>query len=66
MGPLARHRQHPASAKEFLPFEEALAVARALGLANRFEWNEWYEEGMRPPNVPSAPDKIYKDDGWQG
>ena len=52
--------------KEFLPFEEALAVARSLGLANHFEWREWCKEGMRPHNVPSRPDQVYKDGGWQG
>ena len=53
-------------AKKFVPFAEALAVARSLGLASRFEWNEWSKEGMRPVNVPSAPDKTYKHDGWLG
>ena len=52
--------------KEFLPFAEALAVARSLGLANQFEWNEWCKEGMRPPTVPSRPNRAYKDGGWQG
>ena len=50
----------------FLPFSEALAVARSLGLANNFEWREWCKEGMRPPNVPSHPERVYKDGGWQG
>ena len=55
-------------AKEFLPFAEALAVARSLGLANRFAWKEWCKEGMRPRahGVPSDPPKIHKDGGWQG
>ena len=51
---------------KFLPFDEALVVARSLGLANRFEWKVWCKEGMRPPKVPSAPDLTYKDGGWQG
>ena len=52
--------------EEFLPFGEALAVARSLRLANSKEWEVWRKEGTRPPNVPSRPDKIYKDGGWQG
>ena len=24
------------------------------------------QEGLRPPNVPSHPEQIYKDGGWQG
>ena len=51
---------------QFLPFGEALAVARSLRLANAFEWRELCKEGMRSPNVPSNPDKTYKDSGWQG
>ena len=52
--------------KTFLPFEEALAVAQALGLASRTEWIAWCKEGLRPPNVPSLPSSTYKDVGWQG
>ena len=52
--------------KLFLPFDEALLVARSLGLAGKVEWKAWCKEGMRPPNVPSNPDKTYKHDGWQG
>ena len=57
-----------AAAKQprFLPFDEALAVARSLGLANRFEWQVWCKEGMRPSSVPAAPPKVYEDGGWQG
>ena len=51
---------------QFLPFEEALRVARSLNLANQFEWREWRKEGMCPANVPSAPNCTYKDGGWQG
>ena len=51
---------------KFLPFNEALPLARSLGLANMREWKVWSKEGMRPPNVPGAPNKVYKNDGWQG
>jgi len=50
----------------FLPFGEALVVARSLNLANLREWRVWSKEGMCPPNVPSNPDRAYKDGGWQG
>ena len=53
-------------AEQFLPFEEALAVARSLNLASQFEWKVWSKEGLRPRNVPADPSKIYKDHGWQG
>ena len=56
----------PQLAQRFLPFEEALAVALSLGLATLFEWQQWSKEGMRPRNVPSMPNRVYKDHGWQG
>ena len=52
--------------EQFLPFEEALAAARSLGLPGRMEWWAWCKEGSRPPNVPSNPNRVYKDHGWQG
>ena len=52
--------------KLFLPFAEALAVARSLGLASAIEWRVWSKDGGRPANVPSAPNRIYKDAGWRG
>ena len=51
---------------KFLPFDEALDVAQALGLASAKEWKMWSKEGMRPPNVPSNPNATYKNGGWQG
>ena len=52
--------------KLFLPFSEALAVARALRLNTAKEWRAWCKSGARPANVPAAPDTFYRDHGWQG
>jgi len=51
---------------KFSPFAEALAFARSLGLASEKEWRAWSKERTRPPNVPAAPNTVYKDGGWQG
>ena len=51
---------------KFAPFGQALAFAQSLGLASAKEWKVWCKEGRRPPNVPSHPDRAYKDGGWQG
>ena len=51
---------------KFLPFDEALAMAQSLQLANRREWLAWCKNGMRPPNVPADPLKAYTHGGWQG
>ena len=52
--------------KDFLPFGDALRVARCLLLASSKEWRVWSREGLRPPNVPGAPNRFYKDAGWRG
>ena len=49
-----------------VPFEQAVAVARSLGLASENEWRAWCKEGMSHPNVPTAPDKTDMDGEWQG
>ena len=35
-------------------------------MASQKDWRAWCKDGMRPPNVPSQPDRTYKRDGWQG
>ena len=50
----------------FLPFQKALLCARSLKLKNRNEWRLWCTSEARRPNIPSAPDKVYKHDGWEG
>ena len=52
--------------KSFLPFDEALLVARSLRLVSQKEWRAWCRSGARPANVPARPDKTYVHDGWMG
>ena len=52
--------------KAFLPFEEALAVTRSLGLASHKAWCAWCKKGLRPANLPSNAHTVYKDAGWRG
>ena len=51
---------------QFLPFDEALRVARCLRLNSQQEWYAWCRSGARPTNVPARPDKVYVHDGWMG
>ena len=54
---------------QFLPFDEALAVARSLSrarMSGQVEWEALCRNGMRPPNMPSHPNATYKDGGWPG
>ena len=52
--------------RNFLPFNEALAVARVLQLASKVEWEAWCKIGLRPSNVPARPDNFYGHVGWRG
>ncbi len=48
----------------YLPFEEARAFVRSLGLKNQSEWQAWCRSGGRPDNIPANPSKTYKEEGW--
>lgn len=52
----------------FLPYAQACAVAQALGLSSKDEWEEWLELGEdRTPYVPSDPEAVYSRAGtWLG
>jgi hypothetical protein len=45
-------------------FAEGRAYVRGLGLKGTREWYEWRKSKHRPSDIPSSPDKIYRDDGW--
>ena len=49
---------------KMLPFEEARARVRELGLINYPAWVGWVKSGKRPPNIPCEPHKVYRDAGW--
>ena len=52
--------------RAFLPFKKALVYARTLKLKNFTEWQDWAKTGARPANMPSRPENVYTDEGWQG
>ena len=50
-----------------MPFDQALAFVRGVGLRNRGKWNEWWRDcPTRPSNLPLRPENVYKHDGWRG
>ena len=52
---------------QFLPFEEARAFARTLGLQSQREWEDWCKQGERPYYIPADPRKLYEKTGeWAG
>ena len=57
--------------RHFLPFKEARAFARSLGLKGWAEWNEFRKgklvgKGTLPLEIPANPYGTYKSKGWVG
>ena len=50
--------------KTFRPYEKAKKFVNTLNLKNRREWSEYCKSGKRPDDIPSVPDKVYKNNGW--
>ena len=50
--------------KEFKSFIEAREFVHKLNLKGCREWKKYRSSGLRPDNIPSNPEKIYKNKGW--
>ena len=45
-------------------FTEARDYVRSFCFKSKEEWREWSKSGLRPSDIPSDPDLVYKDKGW--
>ena len=57
------------SKRIFAPFAEARKFVRSLNLKNQNEWRKYSRNespchNPRPLNIPSAPERTYKNNGW--
>lgn len=52
--------------KKFIKFECARIVIRGEKIANWKKWVKYCSSGRKPSNIPSNPNKTYKDNGWIG
>ncbi len=50
--------------KVFLPFKKARMFVHTLRLHNMADWKEWVKSGVRPEDIPTNPNVVYKDIGW--
>jgi superfamily II DNA or RNA helicase len=53
------------------PFIKAREFAQSLGLGSSSEWKEYCDNLIKreialPPDIPKAPDQMYKEKGWNG
>jgi superfamily II DNA or RNA helicase len=51
---------------DWLPFKEARAFIREIGLKNVNDWYEFSRSEKLPSDIPKSPEFAYKDDGWRG
>jgi superfamily II DNA or RNA helicase len=57
--------------KQYLPFEEARAFVRSLGIKSGSQWEIYCRDGIpgmpeKPESIPATADRSYADKGWQG
>ena len=45
-------------------FTEGRALARGLKLGGKKGWKVWSKSEQRPADIPTNPEKAYRDDGW--
>ncbi|MDB4710926.1 DEAD/DEAH box helicase family protein, partial [Flavobacteriales bacterium] len=50
--------------REYKTFEDARVFVRSLSLKSGSDWRNYCKSGKKPIDIPTAPDKIYKKDGW--
>lgn len=47
-------------------FKQARAFVRSLKLKSARKWDDYVKSGMKPDNIPAAPQEVYANDGWAG
>lgn len=57
--------------RKYQPFEKAREYARSLGIKSGKEWSMFCKgkllgKGNKPDDIPTQPQKVYKNDGWKG
>ncbi len=52
--------------RQFKFFEEARSFSRSLKLKSNKEWRSFLKSGNCPKDIPSNPNVVYRDAGWQG
>lgn len=50
--------------REFWSFAKARSHVHQLNLKSNKEWRDFARSDSRSPHIPSAPDRVYKNDGW--
>jgi hypothetical protein len=59
------HGDATKSQKQWRTFENARKYVRKLNLKNQKEWTTFYQSNKRPMDIPSTPERTYKNE-WRG
>lgn len=51
---------------KMLTYEEAKSFVCGLGIRSSVQWREYWKFENKPSNIPSNPDREYKNKGWKG
>jgi superfamily II DNA or RNA helicase len=51
---------------EFLSYTQAREFVRSLKLKSHIDWKKYCKSGKKPADIPSNPERTYKDNGWVG
>ncbi|KEQ55853.1 putative glycosyl hydrolase 12 protein [Marine Group I thaumarchaeote SCGC AAA799-N04] len=52
--------------KKFRSFKQARRFARKLKLNSYFAWVQYYKTNALPTDIPTTPNRTYKNKGWKG
>ena len=55
-----------ANERMYRSFPEARAFVHQLYFKNSKDWQNWVKSGEKPDDIPSSPNTVYKDKGWNG
>lgn len=64
--------RHHRNFSDWRPFSKARQFVRQLGLVNSYDWEAYRRGdlkdtvGVRPSDIPSNPERIYRGRGWRG
>jgi hypothetical protein len=50
--------------RNWLPFQEAREKVRSLGLKSKIEYVNYSKSRRLPTDIPSDPDRVYRNNGW--
>lgn len=54
------------TSREFRTFKNAKEFVNNLNLKNQKDWQQYVKSGNKPNDIPSNPQKVYKNKGWIG